>query len=244
MIELSSTDVREITVQEYNVSQINSIAKKYPELRSKSKAPSFALSYAGTYYTLMKNCGFTEEEAKEIETNYHKMYEVSDKWVEDKLLEASEKGYVTLAFGLKLRTPLLAKSVLKTSRTPKQTQAEARSAGNAFSGQSYGLLNNRAAVAFMREVWSSPYASQIRPIALIHDALYFVIANDPKVVLWVNEKLIEAMSWQELPELKHPSIKLGAELELYPSWAEPITLPNGCTEEHLLKLVEKYEESA
>lgn len=33
----------------------------------------------------------------------------------------------------------------------------------------------------------------------------------------------------ELPELSHPLIKLGAELDLFPSWDKKITIPNGAT---------------
>ena len=61
--------VQQITSAEYNVAQINLIADKYPDLRSKSKAPSFACSYQGTWLTLMNNCGFSEEEAKAVEAN-------------------------------------------------------------------------------------------------------------------------------------------------------------------------------
>ena len=47
-MEISITDtlhsVDEITQQQFNVAQINSISVKYKELRSKSKAPSFALT--------------------------------------------------------------------------------------------------------------------------------------------------------------------------------------------------------
>lgn len=45
-VEISSPvkTVQQITSAEYNVAQINSIADKYEELRSKSKAPTFALS--------------------------------------------------------------------------------------------------------------------------------------------------------------------------------------------------------
>ena len=60
----------------------------------------------------MNNCGFSEEEAKKVEKNYHVMYEVSDAWLEAKLLEASKLGYAELAFGLRLRTPLLARTVM------------------------------------------------------------------------------------------------------------------------------------
>ena len=68
-IEISSSvkAVQQITSTEYNVAQINSIADKYPDLRSKSKAPSFALTYQGTWLTLMNNCGFSEKEAKAVE---------------------------------------------------------------------------------------------------------------------------------------------------------------------------------
>ena len=45
-IEINNTvkAVQQITSTEYNVAQINSIDDKYKELRSKSKAPSFALT--------------------------------------------------------------------------------------------------------------------------------------------------------------------------------------------------------
>ncbi|MDR8247505.1 DNA polymerase I, partial [Acinetobacter baumannii] len=89
------------------VESINSIKVKYPKLRSRSKSPSFALQYAGTWITLVKNCGFSEPEAKRVEANYHKMYEVSDKWMAEKIQECCEKGYATVAFGLRIRTPLL-----------------------------------------------------------------------------------------------------------------------------------------
>ena len=38
------SDVKEISVQEFNVATINSIASKHKELRNKSKAPTFALT--------------------------------------------------------------------------------------------------------------------------------------------------------------------------------------------------------
>lgn len=37
-------DIHEITFDEYNVLQINSIAVKHKELRQKSKSPTFALT--------------------------------------------------------------------------------------------------------------------------------------------------------------------------------------------------------
>ena len=212
------------------VDSINSIKTKYGNLRGASKTPSFALQYFGTYLTLMKNCGFSEEESKAIEANYHKMYAVSNQWTQTQLDLCCKQGYIDVAFGLRIRTPLLAKSILGNSKTSQEAQAEARSVGNAISGQSYGLLNNRAAIAFMERVWASEFKYDIFLVSLIHDATYLIMRDNIRVVEWVNKVLIEEMSWQELPEIQHPEVKLGAELDIfYPDWSKPITLPNNAT---------------
>lgn len=214
-----------------SVNQLADKGHKYHALRNKSKAPSFALQYQGTFITLMHNCGFSKEEAVETEENFHKLYAVSTQWVKDRIQQACKDGYSEAAFGLRIRTPLLARSVLNTSRTLREAEAEGRTLGNAISGQSYGLLTNRAANEFMERVWASPYANDILPCALIHDAIYILIRNKPAVVKFVNDNLIDCMAWKGLPEISDPRIGLPAELDLYyPNWAKPITLKNGMEE--------------
>ena len=220
-----------------NVAEVNAIKKTHPEERQDSKAPTFALTYMGTWATLMKNCGFSEQLSKEIETNYHELYKESDAWAKDKLDLCCKQGYIDVAFGLRIRTPLLAKSVLDNSKTLREAQAEARSVGNAISGQSYGLLNNRAAIAFMNRVWASEFKYDVFLVSLIHDACYLIMKDDIRVVEWVNNALTEEMSWQELPEIQHPQVKLGAELDVfYGGWHQPITLPNHASKEDILRI--------
>lgn len=222
------------------VASINSIKTDFPEIRQLSKTPTFALTYQGTFITLMKNLGFDEATAKQIEANYHELYQVSDAWVQDKLNEAARTGYVTLAFGLRLRTPLLSQTLRGKRSTPYEADAEGRSAGNAL-GQSYGLLTNRSMNAFMKRVWASKYRLDIKPVAMIHDANYLVIRDDIEVVTWVNKTLIEEMQWQELPEIQHPTVKLGAALDIFwPTWASPITLPNNASEEEIRATCEDF----
>ena len=230
-----------------SVDSINSIEDKYPTERQDSKAPTFALTYMGTWSTLVKNCGFAPEVAKAIEEMYHKLYVVSDDFIMKRIEEeACKLGYVTLAFGLKLRTPLLKKTILGNKFTSNEAKAEMRTAGNAM-GQSYGLLNNRAAVAFMEKVWASPYRLKIMPVALIHDAIYLVISNELEVVEWVNKHLTKEMEWQDLPEIAHDEVKLGGDLDLfYPNWSHGITLPRTATKVELCDVVDtamkKYHE--
>jgi DNA polymerase-1 len=221
---------------------VNSIKKAAPELRQESKTPTFALTYQGTYHTLMANLGWEEAKAKAIETAYHELYKVSDEYVQSRLMQASKDGYVEVAFGLRVRTPLLKQVIFNGARMPYEAAAEGRTAGNAL-GQSYGLLNNRAAVEFMQKVWDSPYRYDILPVALIHDAIYLLIRDRVDVMEWANRELIKSMRWQELPEIQHPTVKLGAALDIFwPDWAHPITLPNDADQETIRQVCREAKE--
>jgi len=181
----------------------------------------------GTWKTLVKNFGLTKTEAIQIETNYHELYQVADQWVRDRIEEASVLGYVVLAFGLRLRTPILPQVILSSySSLPYEAYKEIKTAGNAL-GQSYGLLNTRAANEFMQRVWDSKYAYSVLPTVQIHDSQYYLIENSLPCLKWVNDNLIECMEWNELPQIQHKKVKLGAELEVfYPNWAHSVSIPN------------------
>ena len=208
------------------VKSINSISKKYPKIRQRSKEPTFLLTYGGTFHGLIQNVGLAEDEAKAIEANYHEMYKVSDAWVKGKVDQASKDGYVTGAFGIRLRTPTLKLSVMNTRVTPYEAQAEARTAGNAL-GQSYGLLNNRAGIELQERLFQSEYRYDVLPVAHIHDAQYFLVRDDVNVISYLNKNLVECMEWQRLPEIAHPSVGLGGELSVFhPTWETEYSLPN------------------
>lgn len=220
-----------------SVASINSIEVKYKPLRQDSKAPTFALTYQGTFKTLMTNCGFSEEKAKQTEARYKTLYKVSIDWVQGKLNQASKDGYVTVAFGLRVRTPMLAQVVRGTSRTPYEAEAEGRTAGNAL-GQSWCLLNSRAWTEFMGEVRQSKYRLDIRPCAQIHDAGYALIRDDVSAVHFTNEHLVKAVFWQDHPDIAHPDVPLGGELSIfYPNWSKEIGIANGATEDEIVSTI-------
>ena len=221
------------------VQSINSIEIKYKPLRQESKAPTFALTYQGTYITLMANCGFSESKAKDVEIKYHQLYEVSDKWISDKLDKACDDGYITAAFGLRLRTPLLKQVIRGTSKTPYEAEAEGRTAGNAL-GQSWCLLNSRAGVEFNAEVRVSSYKYDIRPCAQIHDAQYFLIRDDINTVAYTNKHLVKAVQWQEHPDIQHDDVKLGGELSIFfPTWNDEIMIPNYAEGKEIFATIDK-----
>jgi len=223
-----------------SVESINSIQDKYKPLRQKSKSPTFALQYQGTWRTIMKSAGLTEVVSRQVETNYHKLYEVSDTWIKGVLDAAHTDGFILGAFGLKIRTPILKQTVI-SKKMPYMATAERRSAGNAKT-QSYGLLNTRAAVELQDRILKSPYRLDIMPSALIHDAIYMMVRNKPSAVKWLNDNLIECMCWCELPELQHDIVKLGAAMDIYwPHWGTALTLPNSITKEEIQALALEYK---
>lgn len=222
--------IEELDARLFDVAQINSIAKLYGPLRQDSKAPTFALTYQGTFKTLMTNCGFSLGKAKDIELRYHQMYAVSDQWIADKLTMAAKTGFITAAFGLRVRTPLLHQVIRSNRSTPFEAEAEGRTAGNAL-GQSWCLLNTRASVEFLGKVRKSDYRLDIRPSAHIHDAQYFMIRDDIGAILYANEHLVTAVNWQAHPDIYHPEVGLDGELSIFhPDWTKEITIPNGADE--------------
>lgn len=213
-----------------SVDSINSIQDKYKPLRQDSKTPTFLLTYGGTYIGIMQQLGWPEVKAKDVEVRYHDLYKVSDDWVKAKLDEASKVGYVTVAFGLRLRTPMLHQVVLGNSRTPYQAEAEGRSAGNAL-GQSWCLLNSRAGSEFMGKVRSGPYRNAIKPCAQIHDAQYYLCRDNIDVIEYANINVVKACEWQDHPDIWHDEVKLGGEFSIfYPDWSKEVTLPNGASQ--------------
>lgn len=234
-------EVNIVSPAEHNVKRVNSIKKLYPDQRQQSKSPTFALTYQGTFMTLMTNCGFPEKLAKQIETAYHKLYWVSDKWVADRLSEASKLGYIVLAFGLRLRTPLMKQVIMGTSKTPYEAAAEGRTAGNAL-GQSWCMLNSRAGSEFMGKVRKDPNQRlKIKPCSQIHDAGYFLIRDEMATVLYTNEHLSKAVQWQEDPLIQNEHIKMRGELSIfYPNWAHHFDLPNDADEAKVKALSKQH----
>lgn len=172
--------------------EINSIAETHPALRTDSKPITFALQYNGTPYTIYKNTGFSKDKSEKIYERYWDLYEISKHFIAVHTDKAIETGYVELAFNARLYTPLLHNSV--RTYLSHLAEKEARSAINAKS-QSYGLLLNRACIATIAKLDRADQSIQESILInnVIHDACYFLVRKDAKVVKWLNDNLIHEM---------------------------------------------------
>ena len=220
--------MKKITKEEYLAGVINSIADKYPELRRRSKGPTFALQYMGTAYTLHKRTGFSLDQATKIEKAFHELYKVSGKFNEKNKQFMEQHGYVECAFGLKLRTPIIAQCVLGNSRTPHEADKEARSANNAIT-QSWGMLLNRAMNATNARIEEAGYSTDILPCNMIHDAGYFLVRHNAECIKFLNDVLIKEMEWNDDAQIKSTSVPMKAALEIGKSWDTLVPLNNNAS---------------
>lgn len=234
-------ELAKATTGTQRASVINSIEDLYPDLRQDSKGPTFALTYMGTWRTLVKTFGIPKTEAVQIEKNYHDLYVISDNWVKSQIALANQLGYVELAFGLRLRTPLLPQVILSSyDSMPYEAYKEIKTAANAL-GQSYGLLNSFSGNMFMEQVWAHPrFRTWILPCAQIHDSQYYMVKNHLGCLEWVNNHLVKCMEWADLDPIRHPEVGLGSQLEVYwPDWSNPIKLPNRASPQEILDTLEQ-----
>jgi DNA polymerase-1 len=215
-----------------DVTSINQFKKDHPNIRKEAKAPSFALQYGGTWKTLVTNIGLPEEVARSIEKGYHELYKGLSDFTDHNMKFGSENGYVKCAFGLRLRTPILARTILGKRSTPYEAMSEGRSASNAVS-QSWGMLMNRALIATENQLQGSGYEQDIYMANTIHDAGYFIIRNKPDVIKWLNDTLIKEMSWNGHPSIHSENVLMEAELDIGKSWDKQYTLHNNATIEEI-----------
>jgi len=200
-----------------DVDSINSIQIKYPELRRKSKGPTFALQYMGTAHTLHKRTGFPKDQAKQIYDAFHELYKVSGDFNNQNRKFMEEHGYVECAFGLKLQTPIITKCIMGNSITPYEADKEARSANNAVT-QSWGMLLNRAMNATNKRIEEAGYGTDILPCNMIHDAGYFIVRDTPEHIKFLNDVLIEEMEWNDDDAIRSTDVPMCAQLEIGKSW--------------------------
>jgi DNA polymerase-1 len=217
-----------ISQEQYIAGVINSIETKHPEVRRKSKAPTFALQYMGTAYTLHKRTGFSMPQAIQIENSFHELYAVSGQFNANNRKLMEKNGYVECAFGLKLRTPIITKCIMGNSSTPHEADKEARSANNAVT-QSWGMLLNRAMNATNTRIENAGYATSILPCNMIHDAGYFLVKDHPIYIQFLNDVLIQEMEWNDDDLIRSEEVPMKATLEIGKSWDKQYPVPNKAT---------------
>jgi DNA polymerase-1 len=52
--------------------------------------------------------------------------------------------------------------------------------------------------------------------------------------MYANKHLVDAVQWQDHPDIAHDEVKLGGELSIfYPTWEKEIGIPIGASEQEI-----------
>jgi hypothetical protein len=160
---------------------------------------------------------------QEIFDNYHnKLYPGVKNYTQNYVLATAEaERRIHLAFGF----------YLNTDKPEKQL----RSLHNATC-QTFSQLTSLAMHKMHILIDKAGYSNDILCISSVYDSIYYEVENDPVVVKWLNDTLIEVMTQDYMHNQR---IKNAAEMDIGPDWKSLTTLPNNATLDQITQVMEK-----
>ena len=206
---------------------VNSIKKLAPDLRQQGKAVTFGANYGATEYAVSRSLKISKEEARQILDNYWKLYTKTKEYWDKVEQEVLKKGYIKGAFGLKARGDLA--NILNQAKY----SSALRSLVN-MTIQSFALLLYRTVFELQNRIEKMGYQNDIRIYNTVYDAIYIYVRPEPELVKWLNDNLIEIMTWDYDPTFP---VKNEAEMEIGYNQAELIVVPNNASLEKIRELL-------
>ena len=221
---------RNIEIDLNDPDSINSIKTLAPDLRQQGKAVTFGANYGSTEYAVSRSLKISKEEARQVLDNYWKLYaKTKEYWskVENEILE---KGYVKGAFGLKARADL--SNIFDKAKY----SSTLRSVVN-MTIQSFALLLYRTVFELQDRIEKMGYQNDIRIYNTVYDAIYIYVRPEPELVKWLNDNLIEIMTWEY--DKSFP-VKNEAEMEIGLNQADLIEIPNNASIEEVENILTSF----
>ena len=196
------------------------VEEKHPELsmiRFNSKAPTFKLAYGG-YPDSHKNGVITQE----IFDNYHNvLYPGITDYRENYVLPFAKKhGYIHLGLGCRLYT--------------SDAENHIRTINNA-TVQFWSILTLIAVNELNYRIEQAGYQDSMDVISTIYDSVYVDVDNDPKIIKWLNDNLVECMCVQWL---KEEVVRNEAEGEIGLNFANLHRVVNNASVKDITKVLE------
>ena len=215
---------------EYN-KKFKNATKTIPELnalRSKSKPVSFGLAYGCAAPKVAASIKGTFSEGEAIFNRYHnELYPGITDYRENYVLTSTKaNGYIHLGHGLRLK-----------SSNPYR---DIRTLNNATM-QYWSVLTLISILRMDERIKEAGLEADIQCISTIYDSIYYNVRNDPKIIKWLNDNLIEVMTEPFIQNQVVPNV---ANLDIGYSFAEQIELPNNATTKHISMQIEIIDSKA
>ena len=173
------------------------------EMRREAKAINFGVLYGQGAYGLARSADIPFARAKEFIDNYFCVYTGVAKYIEEKIVEAKEHGYVETLFGRKRYLPEIASSVMMVKKA-----AERMAVNTPIQGTAADMIK-----LAMIKIADEINDKDIRMLLQVHDELIFEVKEDK-----VQEAVIKIKNIMEnILKLKVPVI---VDAKVGESWGE------------------------
>lgn len=192
----------------------NSFAKKYPQLRDRSKVIALATPYGRTAAQQASAMGISVEESQDLIDRYFAAYPSVEKMMLESHEMVKARGYVENLFGRKRRIPE-AREIKKKygdlphNELPYQARNLLNLAMNARVQSTGASIMNRAAIAFCavcKELaQEDPAWAEVKIVLQVHDQL---IAESPE---HLAEQVVEVMRETMEHSVELPGVQLIAD---------------------------------
>lgn len=198
--------------------------KAAKEIRQDSKPASFSLAYGAYPPKVAATIKVSIEEAQAIFDAYHnELFPGITDFRENYVLPtAQEQGEIHLGLGFNILTDNPDKDI--------------RTLNNACS-QFWSILTILSINKIHQLIDKEGLQNDIKVTSSIYDSVYFEIKDDPKVIKWLNDKLVPIM---ETDFMKDQIVPNSADLEIGPDWATLYQLPHNASIEQISEIRSEF----
>ena len=198
--------------------------KTAKHIRQKGKPVTFGLSYGAFPAKVAESIKCSIQEAEIIFNAYHtEMYPDITKFRETIEKRTRYQGYNHLGMGCRLFS--------------SDVGNEVRTIFNA-SSQFWSLLTLIAINELYKRIEEKGYENVIRVTNTIYDAIYGEVIEDPEVIAWLNDNVVEIM---EKDWLENQIVHNEARLEIGPNWSDLTELSYPSNTEEIEKIIKEIE---
>lgn len=202
--------------------KLNAVAKA---IRQESKGPTFGLAYGAFPPKIAATLKITLAEAETIFNNYHNvLYPGITDYRENYVLKtARQEGQIHLGLGFMLKTD--------------NADNDIRTLANATC-QFWSILTALTINKMHKLIDANNYQDDVKIVSSIYDSIYLEVIEDPNIIKWVNDNLINTML---VDFMENQIISNESASDIGYDWADMIGIPNGATIKEIENVLERLE---
>ena len=195
-------------------------------VRQDSKPISFGLAYGAYPPKVAASVKIPLSEAEDIFNAYHnELFPGITQFREGYVLPtAIKQGYIHLGLGFNIATD--------------SPDRDIRTLNNACS-QFWSILTALTINKIHKLIDEAGLEEDVKVISTIYDSIYFEVTEDPRIIKWTNDNLINVML---VDFLEDQVVVNDADSDIGYDWADMVTIKHDASEQDIIKVLKQLRE--